>query len=107
MGLPGHLIGKFRLLIEGIFQKVSLYATRLENLILIKSQERPNKYYGITPEKVEEFIFKLKEYCNLKEDIVIGTPQELKQDPGISKKNKNRAKVICYTIIAVIIFNTL
>ncbi len=56
VGIPGYLFGKFKYLIEGKFETVSLYATKLDKLLFIETGESKRKFYGITPNQDEELI---------------------------------------------------
>lgn len=61
VGIPGYLQGKFRLSLNGKFTDITLFATKLENLILILTNEGFNgKYYGITLNNLDEFLLELK-----------------------------------------------
>ncbi|MEJ2251872.1 MAG: PH domain-containing protein, partial [Candidatus Lokiarchaeota archaeon] len=55
VGIPGYLFGKFKYLIEGNFKTVSLYATKIDNLLFIETNGRKEKFYGITPAYEEDF----------------------------------------------------
>ncbi len=54
VGIPGHLVGRFQLKLNGEFLATTLYATKLNNLVILRTSD--NKTYGITPENVEEFM---------------------------------------------------
>lgn len=54
VGIPGHLVGRFRLKFDGEFLATTLYATKLDNLVVLRTLD--NKTYGVTPDKKEEFI---------------------------------------------------
>ena len=56
VGLPGYLFGKFKYLIEGNFETVSLYATKLDHLLFIETESQKRKFYGVTPREENEFI---------------------------------------------------
>ena len=56
VGIPGYLFGKFKYLIEGNFETVSLYATKLDHLLFIETDGQKKKFYGITPNEEDEFI---------------------------------------------------
>jgi hypothetical protein len=58
VGIPGHLVGRFLLKFGGHFTPTTLYATNLENLVIIQTDG--NKTYGITPDIRDEFIATLK-----------------------------------------------
>jgi len=54
VGIPGHLVGRFRLKFNGEFLATTLYATDLNHLVVIRTFD--NKTYGITPDKKDEFM---------------------------------------------------
>jgi len=54
VGIPGHLVGKFLIKFEGEFLPTTLYATKLENLVIIRTST--GNIYGITPSNPEDFI---------------------------------------------------
>ncbi len=56
VGIPGYLLGKFKYLIEGSFETVSLYVTKLDHLLFIETNGGNKKFYGISPSEEEEFL---------------------------------------------------
>ncbi len=54
VGIPGHLVGRFQLRFNGEFMRTALYATNLDNLVVIRTLDK--KTYGVTPENTEYFI---------------------------------------------------
>lgn len=63
IGAPGYLAGYFRILLDGEFRSVKLYATSLKKAIFIKDTNC--KIYGITPEDPTVFMISLKESYNI------------------------------------------
>ena len=64
VGIPGYLFGRFKYLIEDNFETISLYATKLDHLLFIETIDGKRKFYGVTPDKEEDFI---KTFNNLHE----------------------------------------
>jgi hypothetical protein len=62
IGAPGYLAGYFKILLDGEFKSVKLYATSLKKAIFIKDMN--SKIYGITPEDPTAFMISLKESYN-------------------------------------------
>jgi hypothetical protein len=87
VGIPGYFFGKFKFLIEGTFETVSLYATKLNHLLFIETDGHNKKFYGITPSEEDEFITTLK---NLNRTI---EPQ-IEEKPTLFKATKTSSKDI-------------
>lgn len=68
VGLPGYLMGKFKYLIEGNFETVSLYVTKLDHLLFVETNHGNKKFYGISPSEEEEF---LNAFKNLNEKMAL------------------------------------
>ncbi|MFW9971496.1 MAG: PH domain-containing protein [Candidatus Odinarchaeota archaeon] len=77
VGIPGYLLGKFKFLIEGEFETVFLYATKLDNLLYIETKGQKRKLYGITPAKDDDFIKNLNDMSRNIESQVIKKPKTL------------------------------
>jgi hypothetical protein len=91
VGIPGYLFGKFKYLIEGNFETVSLYATKLDHLLFIETDGQKKKFYGITPSEENEFIVALN---NVNTTIEQPTP---------FKATKTSSKDIKYALTLFII----
>jgi len=102
--IPGFLQGKFRILLEGSYENISLYATKLENLIFILTNYGTKlKYYGITPENPEEFIYSIKhknEDINL---IEVDTTKKLQSSPEEMHKYIKYTQILFIVSIALIV----
>ena len=96
VGIPGYLLGKFKYLIEGNFETVSLYATKLDHLLFIEADEPKRKFYGITPSEEDEFIAILN---NLNRNI---EPQ-IQEKPTPFKATKTSSKDIKYALTLFVI----
>ncbi|MFX1479423.1 MAG: PH domain-containing protein [Promethearchaeota archaeon] len=83
VGIPGYLFGKFKFLIEGNFETVYLYVTKLDNLLFIETND--GKFYGITPSKEDEFIRILNNMNRNIEPSVIKKPEPFKATKQSSK----------------------
>jgi hypothetical protein len=58
VGIPDHLYGGFRLLLDGAYKPIKLVATKLSNLVIITMSN--GKLHGITPEDPAGFIAGIK-----------------------------------------------
>jgi hypothetical protein len=85
VGLPGYLLGKFKYLIEGNFETVSLYVTKLDHLLFIETNNGNKKFYGISPSAEEEFLSSFK---NLNEKMAPQITED--KIPFKSSKSSNR-----------------
>ncbi len=86
VGIPGHYVGRFRLKFDGDFHVTTLYATKLDNLILIRTVH--NATYGITPEKKEEFIH-FMQYCKPSiKKTVVSTTEPIRTSKDNIKKSQ-------------------
>jgi hypothetical protein len=96
VGFPGYLFGKFKYLIEGNFETVYLYATKLNNLVFVETNGKKRKLYGITPAKEDDFIRILSDVSkNIESRIII------KAEPF--KPTKYSSKDIKYALSLFII----
>ncbi len=60
--LPGYSFGTFELPIDGRKKLITLYATNLMSLVVIKVQKNDKtKYYGLTPREPNKFVDELDE----------------------------------------------
>ena len=84
--VPGFYLGKFKLIFEGEFSSVSLYATSLSNLLLIKIKD--GKYYGISPKNGDLFYKLINERNPQIKEKEIDTNKPLKQSPEVTLRNK-------------------
>lgn len=84
--VPGFYLGRFKLMFEGEFWGVSLYATSLSNLLLIKMNN--GNYYGISPENGDLFYKRINEGHPQIEEKEIDTNKPLNQSPEVSLRNK-------------------
>lgn len=57
VGIPGHLVGKFYIKIDGEFVPTTFYATNLENLVILRTLD--GKIFGITPDAREKLLSSL------------------------------------------------
>ena len=95
VGIPNHLYGAFRLLIDGAFMPVKLVATKLANLVILTTST--GKYFGITPESPEQFIASVKQ----KNSRIIETA--INNSPPLLNKQATARK---FTIISTVLFIT-
>lgn len=86
VGIPGHLVGKFWLKLAGEYLATTLYATKLENLVIIQTDD--NKTYGITPDAKEEFLVALKSSSTVLDITEIDTKLSVRSSEVIIKKSR-------------------
>ncbi|MEJ2250787.1 MAG: PH domain-containing protein [Candidatus Lokiarchaeota archaeon] len=96
VGIPGYLFGKFKYLIEGNFKTVSLYATKIDNLLFIETNGRKEKFYGITPANEEDFISLLNSKLGDLGSVV-------KEKPESSKNVKHPSRDLKFALSLFII----
>jgi len=99
VGIPGYLFGKFKFLIEGNFETVYLYATKLDNLLFIETNGKKKKFYGLTPAKEDEFISNLNRIGRNIEPQVIKKPEPFKVTKSSSKDIKYALSLFIVSII--------
>ncbi len=99
VGIPGYLFGKFKFLIEGVFETVFLYATKLDNLLYIETKGQKKKLYGITPAKDDDFIRSLKDISRNIESQVIKKPKTFKITKSSSKDIKYALSLFLISIL--------
>jgi hypothetical protein len=102
VGLPGYLFGKFKYLLEGNFESVNLYATRLKNLLFVETFDKKKKLYGITPALEDEFIRFLDDKSKEIESSVIKKPEPFKTTRNSSKDIKYALTLFIISIIIAV-----
>ena len=95
VGIPGHLVGRFRLKFDGDFHTTTLYATNLDNLVIIRTSD--NKTYGITPEKKEEFIH----FMQFSKPSIRKTDVDTTQPIRASENNDLKISKLDYTLFLI------
>ncbi|MFX1497861.1 MAG: PH domain-containing protein [Promethearchaeota archaeon] len=99
VGIPGYLFGKFKYLIEGNFETVNLYATKLEKLLFVETNGQKKKIYGITPAQEDDFIRVLNDISKGVESQVIEKPEPFKTIINSSKDIKFALTLFIISII--------
>ncbi len=99
VGLPGYLFGRFKFLIDGKFETVSLYATKLNNLLFIETNGKKKKLYGITPANEGDFINMLQSIDKNIGSQVVNKTGALKDTMSSSKDIKLALSLFIFTII--------
>lgn len=99
VGIPGYLFGKFKYLIEGYFETVNLYATKLDKLLFVETNIKKKKIYGITPAQEDEFIRIFNEISKGVEFQVIEKPEPFKTTSNSSKDIKYALTLFIISII--------
>jgi hypothetical protein len=84
VGIPDHLYGAFRLLIDGSYKPIKLVATKIANLVIIVTAS--GKYYGITPAKPDDFIAALKQKISTGSEKTFDNKQRLAQPESTTRK---------------------
>ncbi len=84
VGIPDHLYGAFRLLIEGSYKPIKLVATKLANLVIIVTTD--GRYYGITPAMPDEFIAVMKRKTSAAAEKKFDSTQRLAQPESTTRK---------------------
>lgn len=87
IGIPGHFVGRFQLRLDGEFRPTTLYATKLDNLLIFHTVEK--KTYGITPDNPEEFINAIQSKGENVTKIEIDYSQPIRATEEIVKKAQN------------------
>jgi hypothetical protein len=105
VGIPGYLQGKFKLLLDGGFKTISLYSTKINHLIVIKSKiNNKLRLFGITPKDSELMIDSISKFNSNIKITTIDTDKQFDQDRNLTEKNKKISKLIFIIgIIALII----
>ena len=99
VGIPGYLLGKFKFLIEGNFETVSLYATKLSNLLFVETDGQHDKFYGITPSDEDEFLTTLNDMNKTIEPQIGEKPTPFKATKSSSKDIKIALSLFLISII--------
>ncbi|MEX2682895.1 MAG: PH domain-containing protein [Candidatus Sigynarchaeota archaeon] len=86
VGIPDHLYGAFRLLIDGSYRPIKLVATRMANLVIIVTSA--GKYYGITPAAPEEFIATVKQRIGSIAEKQFDNTQRLAGPESMARKHQ-------------------
>ena len=99
VGIPGYFFGKFKFLIEGKFETVSLYATKLNHLLFIETDGQKKKFYGITPSEEDEFITTLNKLNRPIEPQIEEKPTYFKATKTSSKDIKIALTLFIISIV--------
>jgi hypothetical protein len=99
VGIPGYLFGKFKFLIEGNFETVSLYATKLDRLLFVETDGQHKKFYGITPREEDEFITTLNNLNRTIEPQIEEKPTPFKTTKSSSKDIKIALTLFIVSIV--------
>ena len=102
VGLPGYLFGKFKYLLEGNFETVNLYATKLKNLLFVETYDKKKKLYGVTPALEDDFIRFLDDKSKEIESSVIKKPESFKATKYSSKDIKYALTLFIISIFIAI-----
>ena len=92
VGIPGHLFGKFHLKFNGEFLSTTLYATKLDNLVILRTLD--NKTYGITPDKKEEFIQSMQTTKSSITKMDLDTAQPIRASKEAIRKSRTWLTVL-------------
>ncbi|OLS15157.1 MAG: hypothetical protein RBG13Loki_1224 [Promethearchaeota archaeon CR_4] len=97
VGIPNHLYGAFRLLLDGAFMPIKLFATKLTNLVILKTST--GNCYGITPENPEQFITNIKQKASrIVETTINNAP------PLVTEQNTARKYVLLSRMFFIAVF---
>jgi hypothetical protein len=99
VGIPGYLFGRFKYLIEGKFETVHLYATKLDNLLFIETDGKKKKFYGITPVKEADFIKVFNDVNKNVESRIIKKEEPFKATKSSSKDIKFALSLFILSIL--------
>ncbi|MFX1449474.1 MAG: PH domain-containing protein [Promethearchaeota archaeon] len=95
VGIPGYFVGNFKLLLDGNYETVHLFATKIKNLLLISTnQGKPLKFYGITPENTNEFISEITRRNTEIEMKEFDTEKKLQKSLQEISKNIKYTKIL-------------
>ncbi len=86
VGIPDHLYGAFRLLIDGSYKPIKLVATKIANLVIIVTTG--GKYYGITPAAPAEFIATVRGKTSNVAEKTFDNTQRLAGSESTTRKNQ-------------------
>ena len=104
IGMPGYLLGKFKLMLDGELQSVSLYATKITHTVLVYVKKSNGiKCYGLTPEDHEGFVQVLKEKAGNPEVISVNPKTEIIQDPTTSAQYQTYAKIVYIMCLGIML----
>jgi hypothetical protein len=103
VGLPGYLFGKFKYLLEGKFETVNLYATKLKNLLFVETFDKKRKLYGITPALNDDFIGFLNDKSKEIESSVIKKSEPFKVTRYSSRDIKYALTLFIISIVITIL----
>ena len=84
VGIPGHLYGAFKILIDGKYRAIKLYATKISNLVIITTND--GKCYGVTPQDPAAFIAAVKELGSQPVEKTFDNEASLVELPEKAKK---------------------
>ena len=104
VGIPGHLIGKFHLKFDGQFISTNLHATKMENLVILRTSG--GKTFGITPDEREEFVNLILSTQSSIEKTELDTEEPIRTTEQAAKKSRNWISVF-FAICVVFAIGTL
>ncbi len=99
VGIPDHLYGAFRLLIDGSYRPIKLVATRLANLVIIVTSS--GKYYGITPAMVDEFIATVRRKTSNAAEKTFDNTQRL-AEPELTTRKYQALTTALFVVVFIV-----
>ncbi|MFX1238273.1 MAG: PH domain-containing protein [Promethearchaeota archaeon] len=109
VALPGYYAGRFKLFLDGKFESVRLFATKLNNLIFINVKNNKGKdlFIGITPEDSIGFISRIKVKQSTIQENQVDPKKPLIQDEKESRKNERRTIIIYRLTLSIILISVI
>ena len=101
--IPGFVQGKFNLLLDGKFENVVMFATKLANLIIFSIKgEKKAKFIGITPENPEKFLEVIKNKSARMEISEFDTSKKLETPREEKTKYEEYTRILFFTTFVFI-----
>ncbi|HME55793.1 MAG TPA: PH domain-containing protein [Candidatus Lokiarchaeia archaeon] len=98
VGIPGYRLGSFSMLIDGDYRHVTLVATDLSRLIIIKTTQ--GQYYGVTPNVPDEFIARVQQEGGKAAEHTVDTEPHLAISEASGRKHKMLVNVLFVASLA-------
>jgi hypothetical protein len=95
VGIPGYLVGRFQLKLNGEFIATRLYATDIDNLIILRTSD--NKTYGITPELKDEFMT----FIQSKESSLRKTEMDTSEPVPVTENELKKSRIILTALFLI------
>ncbi|MHA1145229.1 MAG: PH domain-containing protein [Candidatus Helarchaeota archaeon] len=103
IALPGYYGGKFMLLLNGIYEHITLYSSTTKNLVIIYyKQGKKLKTCGISPENPEAFLSELQKRNDQIEKTTIKTREPLESEPEDIIRNVLYSKIAFIASLAIL-----